>query len=142
MQMEDRRAAQLAAAAELAGEQPLLLSSGPDSPALERWIQRQLGQEGERLHRLRQKLWKGVTWKRNDRVLLVGVRSLVWALDPLKGVPEGGVTLLLTKEEDRPALLLKLKCWSPNCSPNFSVVALKCSENCRMVNALTASVAD
>ena len=99
--MAERRAAQLAAAAELAVEQPLLLSSGPDSPALERWIQRQLGQEGERLNRLRLRLWQGVTWQRTDRVLLVGMRSLLWAIDPLAQVPEGGVTLLADSEEDR-----------------------------------------
>ena len=99
--MTERRAAQLAAAAELAVEQPLLLSSGPDSPALERWIQRQLGQEGERLNRLRLRLWQGVTWQRTDRVLLVGMRSLLWAIDPIAQVPEGGVTLLADSEEDR-----------------------------------------
>ena len=119
VQMEDRRAAQLAAAAELAGEQPLLLSSGPDSPALERWIQRQLGQEGERLHRLRQKLWKSVSWKRNDRVLLVGVRSLVWALDPLKGVPEGGVTLLLTEEGDQARIAAQIEMLEPELQPQL-----------------------
>ena len=99
--MAERRAAQIAAAAELAVEQPLLLSSGPDSPAVDRWIQRQLGQEGERLNRLRQRLWQGVSWQRTDRVLLVGMRSLLWAIDPLAKVPEGGVTLLAASEEDR-----------------------------------------
>ena len=88
--MAERRAAQLAAAAELATEQPLLLSSGPDSPAMERWIQRQLAQEGDRLHQLRQRLWAGVTWQRQDRVLLLGCHSLLWALDPLRQAPEGG----------------------------------------------------
>ena len=106
--MAERRAAQLAAAAELAVEQPLLLSSGPDSPALERWIQRQLGQEGERLNRLRLRLWQGVTWQRTDRVLLVGMRSLLWAIDPLAQVPEGGVTLLTDSEEDRRRLEAQL----------------------------------
>ena len=92
--MANQRAAQLAAAAELAADQPLVLSSAPDSPALQRWIQRQLGQEGERLHRLRERLWRDVPWSRQDRVLILGARSLIWALDPLKAVQEGGVTLL------------------------------------------------
>ena len=43
--MAERRAAQLAAAAELAADQPLLLSSGPDRPGVDRWVQRQLGRE-------------------------------------------------------------------------------------------------
>ncbi len=92
--MANQRAAQLAAAAELAADQPLVLSSAPDSPALQRWIQRQLGEEGERLHRLRERLWRDVPWSRQDRVLILGARSLIWALDPLSAAQEGGVTLL------------------------------------------------
>ena len=106
--MAERRAAQLAAAAELASEQPLLLSSGPDSPAMERWIQRQLGQEGERLHLLRQRLWAGVRWQRQDRVLLLGCHSLLWALDPLRQVPEGGVTLICPSPDDRQRLAAQI----------------------------------
>ena len=78
--MAERRAAQLAAAAELAADQPLLLSSGPDRPGVDRWVQRQLGQEGERLQRLRERLWRDIPWSRRDRVLLLGVRSLICVL--------------------------------------------------------------
>ena len=99
--MAERRAAQLAAAAELAADQPLLLSSGPDRPGVDRWVQRQLGQEGERLQRLRERLWRDIPWTRRDRVLLLGMRSLIWALDPLRAAPEGGVTVLCENEEDR-----------------------------------------
>ena len=115
--MAERRAAQLAAAAELAVEQPLLLSSGPDSPAVDRWIQRQLGQEGERLNRLRQRLWQNVAWGRTDRVLLVGMRSLLWAIDPLAGVPEGGVTLLAESQDDRLRLEAQLALLEPERRP-------------------------
>ena len=111
--MAERRAAQLAAAAELASEQPLLLSSGPDSPAMERWIQRQLGQEGERLHLLRQRLWAGVNWQRQDRVLLLGCHSLLWALDPLRQVPEGGVTLVCPSPDDRQRLAAQINLLEP-----------------------------
>ena len=119
--MAERRAAQLAAAAELAADHPLLLSSGPDSPALERWIQRQLGQEGERLHQLRKKLWDGVPWKRNDRVLLLGIRSLLWALDPLRATPEGGVTLLASSENDRQRLEAQITLLEPELRPELLV---------------------
>ena len=115
--MAERRAAQLAAAAELAVEQPLILSSGPDSPALDRWIQRQLGQEGERLNRLRQRLWQGVSWQRTDRVLLLGMRSLLWAMDPLAQCPEGGVTLLAASEGDRLRLEAQLDLLDPERRP-------------------------
>ena len=111
--MAERRAAQLAAAVELAAEQPLLLSSGPEDPGLDRWIQRQLGQGGERLDTLRQRLWQGVVWQRNDRVLLLGVRSLLWAIDPLQGAPDGGVTLLVSEEDDITRLQAQLELLDP-----------------------------
>jgi len=117
--MAERRAAQLAAAAELAVEQPLLLSSGPDSPALERWIQRQLGQEGERLHRLRQRLWAEIPWKRNDRVLVLGSHSLLWALDPLREALEGGVTLLCGTDDDRRRISAQLELLEPERRPQL-----------------------
>ena len=117
--MAERRAAQLAAAAELASEQPLLLSSGPDSPAMERWIQRQLGQEGERLHLLRQRLWEGVRWQRQDRVLLLGCHSLLWALDPLRQVPEGGVTLICPSPDDRQRLAAQIDLLEPERQPQL-----------------------
>ena len=117
--MAERRAAQLAAAAELATEQPLLLSSGPDSPAMERWIQRQLAQEGDRLHQLRQRLWAGVTWQRQDRVLLLGCHSLLWALDPLRQAPEGGVTLVCPSPEDRQRLAAQVDLLEPERQPQL-----------------------
>jgi putative ATPase len=117
--MGARRAAQLAAAAELAADQPLLLSSGPDSPGLERWIQRQLGQEGERLHQLRERLWGGVSWQRHDRVLILGARSLIWALDPLRAVPEGGVTILCSSSDDRHRIEAQIQLLDPELRPQL-----------------------
>jgi putative ATPase len=117
--MGARRAAQLAAAAELASDQPLLLSSGPDSPGLERWIQRQLGQEGERLHQLRKRLWGGVSWQRHDRVLILGARSLIWALDPLQAVPEGGVTMLCNSSDDRHRIEAQIQLLDPELRPQL-----------------------
>ena len=117
--MAERRAAQLAAAAELATEQPLMLSSGPDSPAMERWIQRQLGQEGERLHLLRQRLWADVDWQRQDRVLLLGCHSLLWALDPLRRVPEGGVTLICPSPDDLQRLAAQIDLLEPERQPQL-----------------------
>ena len=115
----ERRAAQLAAAVELAAEQPLLLSSGPEDPGLDRWIQRQLGQGGERLDTLRQRLWQGVVWQRNDRVLLIGVRSLLWAIDPLQGAPDGGVTLLVSEDDDITRLQAQLELLDPVRRPHL-----------------------
>ena len=117
--MAERRAAQLAAAAELAADQPLLLSSGPDRPGVDRWVQRQLGQEGERLQRLREQLWRDIPWSRRDRVLLVGMRSLIWALDPLRSAPEGGVTVLCDNEADRSRLEAQMDLLEPEHRPEL-----------------------
>ncbi|GIR23891.1 MAG: ATPase AAA [Synechococcus sp.] len=117
--MAERRAAQLAAAAELAADQPLLLSSGPDRPGVDRWVQRQLGQEGERLQRLRERLWREIPWTRRDRVLLLGMRSLIWALDPLRAAPEGGVTVLCENEADRSRLEAQMDLLEPEHRPEL-----------------------
>ncbi|QNJ01275.1 recombination factor [Synechococcus sp. A15-62] len=117
--MAERRAAQLAAAAELAADQPLLLSSGPERPGVDRWVQRQLGQEGERLQRLRERLWRDIPWTRRDRVLLLGMRSLIWALDPLRAAPEGGVTVLCENEADRSRLEAQMDLLEPEHRPDL-----------------------
>ncbi|MFL0790680.1 MAG: AAA family ATPase [Prochlorococcus sp.] len=121
LQMLDRRAAQLAAAAESAVEQPLLLSSGPERPDLERWLQRQLNQEGNRLHLLRERLWSGVHWQRHDRVAILSGRSLLWAIDPLRETPEGGVTILCPKATDRIRLAAQLDMLDPVLRPTLLV---------------------
>jgi putative ATPase len=92
--LQQRRAAQLAAAAETAADdRGDLLSSGPDDPLLNRWLQRQAGAEGERLDRLRQRFWQDAAIGRLDRVLVVEAHSLLWALDPLEATSEGEVVL-------------------------------------------------
>jgi putative ATPase len=96
--LQQRRAAQLAAAAELAADQGDILSSSPEDPQLERWLQRQAAAEGERLDTLRRRFWNGVTWQRQDRVLVLEARSLLWALDPMAATPEGGVVLTLAND--------------------------------------------
>ena len=107
--LQQRRAAQLAAAAEHAAEQGEVLSSAPDDPALERWLQRQLGSEGQRLDRLRERLWDGARWQRHDRVLILEARSLLWALDPLQHTPEGGVVLQAASAADNRRLEAQLQ---------------------------------
>ncbi|MBW4530149.1 MAG: AAA family ATPase [Aphanothece saxicola GSE-SYN-MK-01-06B] len=92
--LQQRRAAQLAAAAETAADdRGDLLSSSPDDPLLNRWLQRQAGAEGERLDRLRQRFWQDAAIGRLDRVLVVEAHSLLWALDPLEAASEGEVVL-------------------------------------------------
>ncbi|WP_411869709.1 AAA family ATPase [Vulcanococcus limneticus] len=107
--MQQRRAAQLAAAAEHEAELGPILSGGPDDPALDRWLQRQLGAEGQRLDGLRQRLWQGARWRRHDRVLILEARSLLWALDPLAATPEGGVVIQAASPADAERLAAQLQ---------------------------------
>ena len=111
--MLERRAAQLAASAEAVDEHPLLVSSGPEQPQLERWLQRQLSVEGERLQELRQKLWSDLCWQRTDRVLILGGRSLLWSLDPLGAVAEGGLTILCASATEQRRLEAQLQLLDP-----------------------------
>ena len=107
--MQQRRAAQLAAAAEQEAEQGTVLSGGPEDPVLARWLQRQLGSEGQRLDRLRQRLWQDTAPRRQDRALILEARSLLWALDPLAACPEGGVVIQLAQGSDRQRLQAQLQ---------------------------------
>ena len=111
--MLERRAAQLAASAEAVDEHPLLVSSGPEQPQLERWLQRQLSVDGERLQELRQRLWSDLSWQRTDRVLVLGGRSLLWSLDPLEAVAEGGLTILCSSSTEQLRLEAQLQLLDP-----------------------------
>ena len=111
--MLERRAAQLAASAEAVDEHPLLVSSGPEQPELERWLQRQLSVDGERLQELRERLWCDMCWQRTDRVLMLGGRSLLWSLDPLGAVAEGGLTILCSSSREQLRLEAQLQLLDP-----------------------------
>ena len=111
--MLERRAAQLAASAEAVDEHPLLMSSGPEEPQLERWLQRQRAVDGERLQELRQRLWSDLEWKRTDRVVVLGGRSLLWSLDPLGAVAEGGLTILCASRSEQQRLDAQLQLLDP-----------------------------
>ena len=107
--LQQRRAAQLAAAAETAADQGDVLSSSPDDPQLERWLQRQATAEGERLDTLRRRLWEGAPWQRHDRVLILEAHSLLWALDPLEATPEGEVVITVGQGSDQERLAAQLQ---------------------------------
>ena len=115
----ERRAAQLAAAAEAEDAHPLLVSSGPDQPQLERWLQRQLAVDGERLQTLRKHLWSDLEWSRTDRVLMLSGRSLLWSLDPLAAVSEGGVLILCASASDQQRLAAQLELLDPLHRPSL-----------------------
>jgi len=107
--LQQRRAAQLAAAAETALDRPDLLSSAPQDPLLERWLQRQAAAEGERLDQLRRRFWLDAPIGRLDRVLVLEAHSLLWALDPLQAAREGEVVITLAAAEERQRLEAQLQ---------------------------------
>jgi putative ATPase len=107
--LQQRRAAQLAAAAETALDRPDLLSSSPEDPLLERWLQRQAAAEGERLDQLRRRFWKDAPIGRLDRVLVLEAHSLLWALDPLQAAGEGEVVITVAAAEQRQRLEAQLQ---------------------------------
>jgi len=109
LRLQERRAAQLAAAAETELEQSEVMSAGPDDPELERWLRRQAGAEGERLDALRRQFWQGAGFGRHERVLLLGARSLLWALDPLAATPEGEVVISVPGSDERQRLEAQLQ---------------------------------
>ena len=104
-----RRAAQLAAAAETELEQGELISAGPADGPLEQWLRRQAAAEGERLDGLRRRFWQGAQWQRHERILVLGARSLLWALDPLAATPEGQVLVAVESAADRQRLEAQLQ---------------------------------
>jgi putative ATPase len=107
--LQERRAAQLAAAAETALDRPDLLSSAPQDPLLERWLQRQAAAEGERLDQLRRRFWKDAPIGRLDRVLVLEAHSLLWALDPLQVAREGEVVITVAAAEELQRLAAQLQ---------------------------------
>jgi putative ATPase len=109
VRLQQRRAAQLAAAAETDLEQNEGMSAGPDDPELERWLRRQAGAEGERLDALRRRFWQGASFGRHERVLLLGAHSLLWALDPLEATPEGEVVISVPGSEEYQRLEAQLQ---------------------------------
>ena len=129
--LQRRRAAQLAAAAEsLLGDQEIL-SGSPDDPLLERWLQRQAVAEGERLDQLRQRFWSEANWQRHDRVLVLGGRTLLWALDPLQATPEGGVVISVATSADRERCLAQINLLDSLRQPRLVTVPLEAPDDLR-----------
>ncbi len=120
--LHQRRAAQLAAAAETGLSGHDWLTSGPEAPQLERWLQRQAGAEGARLDSLRQRFWQGADWRRHQRVLLLEARSLLWALDPLQATPEGGVVIAVADSPTAERLEAQLQVLDSLRRPRIAVI--------------------
>ena len=110
--LNERRSEQLASLIEVEQQNPLTITSGKVDNDLDKWLSRQVLQEGERLKNLMTKLWSGITWKKNHRVLVLAPSSLLWSLKPLREASEGGVVLAVS-EDNHPKLLAELEVLAP-----------------------------
>ncbi len=110
--LNERRSEQIASVVEFEQQNPLIITSGKVDSDLEKWLTRQVLQEGERLKNLMTKLWSGITWRKNHRVLVLTPSSLLWSLKPLREASEGGVVLAVA-EDNHPRLLAELEVLAP-----------------------------
>ncbi len=110
--VHERRSEQIASVVEAEQQNPLIITSGKVDSDLEKWLSRQVLQEGERLKNLMTKLWSGITWRKNHRVLVLTPSSLLWSLKPLREASEGGVVLAVS-EDNHPRLLAELEVLAP-----------------------------
>ena len=110
--LNERRSEQIASVVEVEQQNPLIITSGKVDSDLEKWLSRQVLQEGERLKNLMTKLWSGITWRKNHRVLVLTPSSLLWSLKPLREASEGGVVLAVS-EDNHPRLLAELEVLAP-----------------------------
>ena len=110
--LDERRSKQLASLIEVEQQNPLTITSGKVDNDLDKWLSRQVLQEGERLKNLMTKLWSGITWKKNHRVLVLAPSSLLWSLKPLREASEGGV-ILVVSEDNHSRLLTELEVLAP-----------------------------
>ncbi len=104
-QVARQREAQLAALVEGVGVAPAeVLTYGPTDRAYDRWVQRTLGQVGEQLAAVRDRLFTLAQPQRHHLVLDINAGSGLLTQEALRGVPEGGVYAITRTPEDTNAL--------------------------------------
>ncbi len=116
--LNERRSEQLASLVELEQQNPLTITSRKVDNDLDKWLSRQVLEDGERLKNLMNKLWSGIHWKTNHRVLVLTPSSLLWSLKPLREASEGGVVLAVS-EDNHSSLLAELDFLDPIERPLF-----------------------
>jgi len=110
--LNERRSEQLASIVEVEQQNPLTITSGKIEKDFEKWLFRQAIQDRKRLKNLITKLWSGINWKKNHRVLVLTPSSLLWSVKPLSEASEGGV-FLAASEANYSKLLAELELSAP-----------------------------
>jgi putative ATPase len=105
LQVERRREAQLAAMVSgVVIELPEILTFGPTDTKSDRWLQRTIGQAGERLATIRDRLFSKLSLQRHDVVLNLNAATGLFTWEALRSVPEGGVYAITYQKSEAIAL--------------------------------------
>jgi putative ATPase len=104
VQVARRREAQLAALVEGGGALPETLTYSPDDPARERWLQRTLGQAGQQVGQVRDRIFALAAPQRHHRILDLTARTGLLTWEALRRVPEGSVYGRVQRPQDEAAL--------------------------------------
>ncbi len=100
-----RREAQLAALVEgLNDSIPERLTLSPTDKRTEQWLQRTIGQSGQRFGAMRDRLFEATQLQRHHLVLDLNARSGLITWEALRQVPEGGVYACVNSAKDYMAL--------------------------------------
>ncbi len=100
-----RREAQLAAMLDADSAAPVeLLTSSPNDPNRERWLQRTISGAGERLGATRDHIFRSITLARHSTILDLKAGSGLLTWEAVRRAPEGGVYALARSARDAQAL--------------------------------------
>ncbi len=105
LQVERNREAQLAAM--VGGDQmelPEILTFSPDDAQSDRWLQRTVSQAGDRLAKIRDRLFVGLSPHRHHVILDLNAATGLLTWEALRKVPEGGVYALVSAQTQAIAL--------------------------------------
>ncbi|MBD0269325.1 MAG: AAA family ATPase [Cyanobacteria bacterium Co-bin8] len=104
VQVARRREAQLAAMIDGGGALPETLTYSPNDPARDRWLQRTLGQVGQQVGQVRDRIFALAAPQRHHRILDLNARTGLLTWEAVRRVPEGGVYSRVQSLQDQAAL--------------------------------------
>jgi putative ATPase len=85
-------------------ELPEILTFSPTDTKSDRWLQRTIGQAGERLATIRDRLFSKLSLQRHDVVLNLNAATGLFTWEALRSVPEGGVYAITYQKSEAIAL--------------------------------------
>ncbi|MEO0540630.1 MAG: AAA family ATPase [Cyanobacteria bacterium P01_A01_bin.105] len=123
-QVARRREAQLAALVNREdGPLSLGLTFGPPDRGQEQWIQRAMGDAGERLRGLCDRVFQLLSPQRHHLILDLNATTGLLTWEALRQVPEGGVTACVRSAQDHAALTEQIAPLEPLSRPDLIQVA-------------------